>query len=108
MDFGNTNDVNAVFGDNGQVDFDFGGGPAAFEILTGNSFLTIGSIQNARELVVKGGGPAKGRGRLTLVRGDSSITGPVILQGANLYLIGSACVPEVKSLSLGLQVGAGY
>jgi hypothetical protein len=98
VDFGNTNDVTAVFGD--KVSFDFSGAPALFEILTGNSSLTIGSIQNARELIVKGGGPAKGGGRLTLVRGDSNVAGPVTLQGANLYLEGSACLPGVTALSL--------
>jgi hypothetical protein len=100
VDFGNTNDVTAVFGDNSQVNFDFGGGPAVFEVLTGNSSLTIGSIQNARELIVKGGGPAKGGGRLTLIRGDSNVAGPVTLQGANLYLVGSACLSGVKALAL--------
>jgi hypothetical protein len=100
VDFGNTNDVTAVFGDNSQVNFDFSGAPALFEILTGNSSLTIGSIQNARELIVKGGGPAKGGGRLTLTRGDSNVAGPVTLQGANLYLVGSASLPDAKALSL--------
>jgi hypothetical protein len=98
VDFGNTNDVTAVFGD--KVSFDFSGAPALFEILTGNSSLTIGSIQNARELIVKGGGPAKGGGRLTLTHGDSNIAGPVTLQGANLYLVGSASLPDAKALSL--------
>ncbi len=100
VDFGNTNDVTAVFGDNSQVNFDFSGASALFEVLTGNSSLTIGSIQNARELIVKGGGPVKGGGRLTLLRGDSNVAGPVMLQGANLYLVGSACLPGVKALSL--------
>jgi hypothetical protein len=67
VDFGNTNDVAAVFGNNGQVNFDFGGSPAVFEMLSGNSFLEIGSIQNALGLTIKGGGPVKGGGRLTLV-----------------------------------------
>ncbi|HEY5814337.1 MAG TPA: hypothetical protein VIT23_16990, partial [Terrimicrobiaceae bacterium] len=93
--------MSAIFGDNSEVIFDFANSPAHLDVLSGNSFLEVTSIQNAQDLVVKGGGAKKGGGRLTLLRGDSNIAGTILLQGAKLYLSGSACLPSVKELSLG-------
>jgi hypothetical protein len=101
LDFGRTNDVTAFFGDNRPLNFDFGTGPAVFELLTGNSHAEIrGSILNGRGLIVRGGGRVVGGGRVTLYGGDSNVTDSVVIEGANLYLNGTASLPSIESLTL--------
>jgi len=101
VDFGRTKDITAFFGENDPINFDFGNSPAVFEMLTGNSHAEIkGSILNARGLIIKGGGMVVGGGRLTLSGKDSNVTGLVVLEEANLYLIGAASLPRIEAISL--------
>jgi hypothetical protein len=96
VDFGKTNDAAASFGEDQPINFDFGGSPAVFEKLTGNSHVEIkGSIQNANGLILKGPG-----GRVTLFGPDLGVTGPVTIEGGWLVLRENAALPEVKDLFL--------
>ena len=95
VDFGNTNDVTAFFGDSIPVDFDFQGAVAAFEMPTGNSHAEIrGSLVNAKGLI------KKGEGRLTLSGKEVGVSGEIEVEGGWLNLSGRATLLGVTKVGL--------
>jgi hypothetical protein len=101
VDFGKTNDETAFFGESIPINFAFDGGPAVFEMATGNSHIQIrGSLLNARGLLVRGGGVEKGGGRVFLSGKQMSVAGRVMVDGASLYLSGPTSLAGIESLWL--------
>ena len=100
VDFGRTNDQTAFFGENDPINFGFEGKPAVFDLTTGNSHIQVRGVISGRGLIVRGGGPQRGGGgRLSLI-GKQGIGGRVSLEGANLYLFGTASLADIESISL--------
>ena len=96
VDFENTNDATAFFGDNVPLNLNFNNAPAVFEILSGNTHAEIkGSILNARGLIVKGG-----RGRVLLSGMELNVTGQVSVEEAWLGLTGGAALSGIEALFL--------
>jgi hypothetical protein len=99
IDFGNTNDQTAFFGESVPINFDFGDGPAIFQLATGNSHIQIRGAIFSKGMLVRGGGSKEGGGRL-LLAGKQSVAGGITLDGAHFEVFSTTTLTGIESLSL--------